>query len=116
MLTDNELDSMRAVAERALPGTAIIQTNTFTSDGGGGGSVGWAASGTVDCRIAPLSGDERTIGGRVTAEADSIVTLPFGTDIAEDARLVIDGTTYNVQAIRERSYEVTTRVEVARET
>ena len=116
MLSDAELTSMRAVAATALPGTAIIRSSAYSSDGGGGGSYGWTASGTVDCRIAPIRGDEREIAERISADADYIVTLPFNAGVTTDSQLVIGGGTYNVAAIRDRSWNVTTRVEVTKET
>lgn len=107
---------MRATAGSALPGTAVIQVGSFSSDGGGGGSYGWSAQGTVSCRIAPIRADEREIADRISSDADYIVTLPFDTTLTTDSRLVIDGDTYNVAAIRERSWHLSTRVEVTKET
>lgn len=104
---------MRAVAAQALPGTAVIQTESFTDDGGGGGTLGWSAAGTVSCRIAPMTGSERDIADRVAEDAESVVTLPADTDIDASDRLLIDGRTYNVLHVRERdAWELTRRVEV----
>lgn len=116
MLTDAELDSMRADAALALPGTAVIQRETFTDDGGGGGTAGWTAAGTVDCRIAPISGSEREIADRIAQDAASVVTLPAETSITVRDRMVISGGTFNVMAIRQRNeWEITTRVEVGQQ-
>lgn len=115
MLTDAELDSMRAVAAEALPGTAVIQNSVFVSDGGGAGSDTWTAAGTVDCRIAPLNSageGEGTRGDRISANAEYVVTLPSDTAITTNSRLVIGGNTYNVELVRDRSWNLTTRVEV----
>lgn len=106
---------MRASAETALPGTAVVQSQAFASDGGGGGSQTWSASGTLACRIAPLQGDERETGDRIAAYADYVVTLPFDASVDTGSRLLIDGETYNVAAIRDRSWNLTTRVEVVKE-
>jgi SPP1 family predicted phage head-tail adaptor len=115
MLTANEISSMRTTASQALPGTAVIQRDTFVSDEGGGGSQTWAASGTVACRVAPIRGDEREVAERISAEADYIITLPAETTIAEDDRVVISSETYEVQAIRDRDqWEITRRVEAAK--
>jgi head-tail adaptor len=116
VLSDPELERMRVVAEQALPGTAVIQTNSFVSDGGGGGSVTWSASGTVPCRIAPLGGDERLVGGRLSPDADSVITLPWDATVTEGSRIVSGGGTYNVENVRDRSYELTTRLEARKET
>jgi head-tail adaptor len=116
MLTDAQLTSMRSVAEDALPGTAVIYGGTFASDGGGGGSFAYTASGTVSCRIAPLTGTEREVGERISSDADFIVTLPVSTSVSTDSRLVISGGTFNVAAIRDRDWEITQRVEVVKQT
>ena len=115
MLTAAELAAMRDVAEDALPGTAVIQTQAFASDGGGGGSVTWTAAGTADCRLAPIRGTEREVGERISPDADFLVTLPFDASVTTDSRLVISGGTFNVEAIRDRSWKLTTRVEVVKE-
>lgn len=111
MLTATDLASMRATAERALPGTAVIQWGTLTSDGGGGWTEGFVASGTVACRVAPISGSEREVGDRVSAESQYVITLPAETSVETDDRIVVSGVTYNVTAVRDRSWEVTRRVE-----
>ena len=111
MLTADELTQMRADAAEALPGTAIIQTQAETSDGGGGVTVAWTAAGTVDCRIAPLTGTEREMGDRISSDADYLITLPHNASVTTNSRIVAGGGTYSVEAIRDRSWNVTTRVE-----
>ncbi len=115
MLTAAELSSMRSVAGAALPGTAVISAAAFVSDGGGGGSTAYTTSGTVACRVAPIRGDEREQGDRISADADFIVTLPVTASVTTDSRLEIDGAAYNVEAIRDRSWEITQRVEVVKQ-
>jgi head-tail adaptor len=116
VLTDPELNRMRTVAGSALPGTAVIQSQAYVSDGGGGGSVTWSNSGTVPCRIAPLGGDERLIGGRISPDADSVITLPWDASVTEGSRIVASGGTFNVEHVRDRSWELTTRLEAKKET
>jgi SPP1 family predicted phage head-tail adaptor len=115
MLTEPELDAMRTTAAEALPGTAIIQTRSFTDDGGGGGTIGWTTSGTVDCRLAPIRGDEREIADRIAEDSDHLVTLPTTASVTVESRLLIAGGTFQVSAIRDRSWEITQRVEVVKE-
>jgi head-tail adaptor len=116
LLTAADLASMRETAEQALPGTAVIWSQTYTTDGGGGGSIGLTNAGTVSCRLAPIRGDEREIGERISSDADYVVTLPTTASVTTNSRLVIGGGTFNVEAVRDRSYRVTTRVEVSKET
>lgn len=109
---------MRSTAEEALPGTAIIQSQAYVSDGGGGGSQAWTAAGTEPCRIAPIGGHsagEGLTGGRISADAEYVVTLPSDADLTTDSRLIIDSETFNVEAIRDRSWNVSTRVEVVKQ-
>ena len=115
MLTDTELSSMRATALDCLPGTAVVESQTFVSDGGGAGSLSWSASGTLACRIAPLTGTERETADRVAPYADYVITLPFDAAVDTGSRLLIDGDAYNVEAIRDRSWQTTMRVEATRE-
>src|SRR5687767_14349430 len=108
---------MRTTCSEALPATAVIHGTTYVSDGGGGGTTTWAARGTVDRRVAPImsAGEgERLEGDRIAPDADSIITLPFDAVVSEADRLVIAGDTYNVTAIRERSWNVSMRVEAKR--
>lgn len=112
-LTDPELTRMQTVTERYLPDTAVIQGGTLVSDGGGGYTGTFGNRGTVPARIAPLGGmgAEGQIGGRISAEADVLITLPADTDVTTDDRIVIGDSTYDVVMIRTRSWETTRRVE-----
>ena len=104
---------MRSFAAESLPGSAVIYNETWASDSGGGGSLSFSASGTVSCRIAPLTAGEREVGDRMDPNARWIVTLPANTTIDLDNRIVTGGGTFSVLAIRApRSYEITRRVEV----
>jgi SPP1 family predicted phage head-tail adaptor len=115
VLTDADIASMRVTANQALPGTAVIHGGTLTSDGGGGYTETFTASGTVSCRVAPASGGEMQEGDRIIADSTHIITLPAETTVETDDRIVVAGVTYNVTAVRERSWEVTRRVEARRE-
>lgn len=119
MLTDSELAGIRSTSSSALPGTAIIQSQGWESDGGGGGSIAWTAAGTFDCRISPIGGSgasEEERGDRIAADADFIITLPFDASVDTNSRLLIDEEVYNVEAIRSRSWNASTRVEATKET
>lgn len=104
---------MRDVAEQTFDGTAVIQALTYSSDGGGGGTSTWSASGTVACHLSPIRGDEREIAERIASDADWIVTVPAETSVTTAHRVVIAGVTFNVQAARApRTWEITRRLEV----
>lgn len=117
-LSDGDLASMRADLNQSLPGTAVIQTLAGTSDGGGGGSVSWTASGTVACRLSPIQrmGHETEVGDRLTPESHWTATLPALTAVGEDDRLVINGSVFNVVRVKApMDYELSCRVEVLKE-
>lgn len=110
---------MRSTLNESLPGTAIVQTYTFASDGGGGGSETWTAAGTYSCRFGPATAgqmQEIERGDRISSEADFIFTLPGTATITTNSRIVHAGGTYNVEAVRDRSWPVSTRVEVRKNT
>lgn len=117
MLSPGELASMRETLEASLPGTAVIQTRTVTSDGGGGGSATWSASGTVPCRLGPgvRQGEgEQVDGDRVTPDAQALVTVPFDAEVTESQRLAINGAVYSVTRVSDRDWKIGTRIEVRR--
>lgn len=113
LLRAADLASMRSTAAEALDGTAVIQTQQFVSDGGGGGSTTWTASGTVACRKAPfsISGGEAVQGERISPDSEVVFTFPAEMSIDHNARIVYDEVTYEATAIRQRSQEITRRVE-----
>jgi len=116
MLTAAELASMRSEAATALPGTAVISTQAWVSDGGGGGTTTPTPAGTVDCRLTPMAADEQEQGDRISAAAQYLITLPSDATITVDDRITIDSIDFNVEAIRDRSWNLTTRVEANKET
>lgn len=114
LLSPGELAEMRGTAEEALDTTAVIQTKSFVSDGGGGGTTAWTPAGTVSARLAPyMSGgnSEGVEGERLSTESQVIFTFPADTVVDHNARVVCDGATYEVTAIRQRSQELTRRIE-----
>lgn len=117
IVTTSQLAMMRAVAERALPGTAAIHRRTLTTDNVGGWADSYSSVGTVACRLAfQGTKTEPTLvdmeeGGTVKTEQRWIITLPYGTDIRETDRIVTGGSTFVViSGMETRSYELTRRV------
>lgn len=119
MLTTEELSGMQSVAADALPDTAIIQKQTWASDGGGGGTTTWTASGTVDCRLSPATDEnarETADGDRISVQADYTITLPHDASITTQSRILTNGGTFNVEAIDERgTWQITKRVDCTKE-
>lgn len=116
MLSRSEIADMRAVAEMTFDSAAVIATRAWVSDGGGGGTTTFVAAGTVACHLSPVVArgeQEPVVGGRISPAADWVATVPAGTDVPTDARLMIDGTAYEVIAVRApRTWELTRRVEL----
>lgn len=117
MLTAAEIAGMRTVAETTFDGTAIIHRHGYVSDGSGGGTSTWTPSGTVACHLSPITlrGErEPVIGGRVTPDADWILTIPAETSIDRAARVEVAGVNFEVLALHApRTWELTRRVELA---
>lgn len=100
-LSTAELVQMRHTADAYLAGTAVIHTATKTSDGQGGYTWAYAASGTVAARLSPeqLRGGENAVGSRVAEVAPWILTVPASTSIDEDDRVVYNTVTYEVSEV-----------------
>ncbi len=118
MLTDADLAGMRSAVEDSLPGTAVIQTRTFMTDSGGGGTTTWVNSGTVACRLSPRRpssfGTEREVALRITEIATFLLTVPQSTVIDTNARVATAGSTYEVLAMQEpRDWDLCRRIEIA---
>lgn len=115
-LSTGELVQMRhTIDELTLAGTAVIHTATQTSDGQGGSVHTYAASGTVDCHLSPENqrslDAERLIGGRLAEITPFILTVPSGTSIDEDDRVVVSSVTYEVSEVLDnRTWQLAKRV------
>lgn len=102
MLTDAELAQLRSDVLELLPGSAVIQRESRgTADAYGyGGSVSYAAVGTVAARVDPLAASAReTIGARDTDTEFRQLTVPYNADIAAGDRVVFDGRTYEIRTL-----------------
>lgn len=113
MLTAAELAGMRSTAQDSLAGTAVIKTQTRSSDGGGGGTLAWTASGTADARLmarTPPENAEPTVGNRENPDSDWIVTLPAQTAVETTDRIEIQGKTFEVASVPDRTWEITKRI------
>lgn len=81
--------TLRGLRFFAFSETAIIQRGTVTSDGGGGGTMTWAAYGTASCRVAALAGSPQLIAGRLDEASTHLVTTPEGTIVSTKDRIVV---------------------------
>lgn len=100
-LSAGELVQMRATADTALPGTAILLVPTDVSDSQGGFTRTYAASGTVAARLAysASKGGEPAVAGRIAEVSPWILTIPAATTITEVYRVQYDSVTYEVDEV-----------------
>ena len=104
---------MRDTLEDSLVDTAIIKSSAWVSDGGGGGTTTYTASGTVECRVAPLTmTGEMVEGDRLQSDTEYIFTFAWDTAITDESLITHSGRNFTVTALRApRTWEVSRRVE-----
>lgn len=113
MLATTDLTAMKATLDASLPDTATVYRLTRTSDGAGGYTEAWTATGSaVACRISPAgTGAEREVAARLAAVAPWVLTLPAATDVTAKDKMVAGGRTFQVLAVlAARSWEISRRV------
>lgn len=93
-----QLARMRAATEALLPDTAVIYTPANVSDGAGGTEAGYAAAGTVACRIDPITKQilNSLISMQEVQKVRYQLTVPYDAPLAQDTRVEIGGTCYDV--------------------
>lgn len=113
MLSATDLLLARETAAEALDGTAVYGGGTFVSDGGGGGTTTFVAAGTVACRVAPIAAGEgeKVVAERLHPDSEVVFTFPAGTPVTHNSQILYGGGTFSVTAVRQRSVEITRRVE-----
>lgn len=98
-----ELEWMRGLQGRALPGSAVILRCALTPDGMGGQTETWVADGTVPARL--YSQNSRAVaegaanGAQVISLTRWYVTMPVGTLVTAADRLAIDGLRYEITEV-----------------
>lgn len=118
MLSAADLTAMKTTLDASLPDTCTVYRLTRTSDGAGGYTEAWAATGAaVACRVSPAgTGAEREVAARLGAVATWMVTLPAGTDVTAKDKILTSTQTLQVEAaLAPRSWEISRRV-VCKET
>jgi head-tail adaptor len=113
MLSPAELASMRATLLASLPDTAQVRRATRTSDGMGGTIDTWTTVATVACRVSPSHNTptEQAIANQVRGRVLWTLTLPAGTSVRSDDRVLVGSRTFEVLGVlAPRSYELATRI------
>lgn len=116
LLSAADLTYMQATQEQALPGTVVIERYTTASDGMGGAVQTYAAAGTVIGRIYPqrTTGQEMVGGAQVQSELKWWGTLPVGTEVYPQDRLVYSGRSWEiVRTNNDEMYQTCVRCELS---
>jgi hypothetical protein len=114
MLTTDELSRMRATADDALDGVAVVRSGTLVADGSGDYDRELTPRGTHACRWRPIftGSDEGATGGRISEDSEWLFTFPARIEISTDDEVeIVGGDTYNVTAVHARTWEVSRYVE-----
>jgi len=103
MLDADQLASMRACVEEAMPDTAVILTAPRVTGQAGGWKDDWdhaAESEPLACFLMDAAAPgERIEGGKAVSELRYIVRLPYGTPVTSRQRLRVNGTTFQVLTV-----------------
>jgi head-tail adaptor len=115
MINDKMLAQMRFFVDGVLPDTCVILTEQSSSDGAGGYTSTWVASGTAFCRIDPLKQASQLdyTASRESLKKKWIMTMASSVTISPSSRYQINGTTYSPVSIYDsHSWSVSSRAEV----
>jgi hypothetical protein len=112
------LDRMRRTDERAMPDTAQIQASTIIDDGAGGSEPGWSTTATVPCRVTALtrSDAERVIADVQMTRPIYQISIPLGTAVADDNRVLVGSRSFGILAIINGSYNTSRALICAEDT
>ncbi|MDQ3540917.1 MAG: phage head closure protein [Chloroflexota bacterium] len=112
-LTAGELAEARAdMSQESMPDICTVTHVTTVQNDSGTWSETIISADAIACRLGPLSGRERVLGGRIVEESDAVLTMPYDADVRGSDRITHDGTTYEVVDIVERSEALVLRVAV----
>lgn len=100
-ISDAELSDMRADVANMLFDTAVIKSQTKTSDNAGGWTTAWTpvSGGTVSCRVDPISRQSDMVAlnfGKETTVVMYQLTVPYDAPLADDRRVTIGSNTYEI--------------------
>lgn len=113
-----EITRQRADAANTFFDSCVIARLAETSDGQGGLAQAWTAVGTADCRFVANTGDSKQVGAQFQRVGDYTLTLPVGTDVAEQDKVTLssNGAVYRVLFVDDvRDWQTATRVQVNEE-
>jgi SPP1 family predicted phage head-tail adaptor len=77
----------------------IIQSNTPTSDNGGGQTLVWATAYTVWAQIRPYRGRKVLFGGQLQSLTTHLIHIPYQTGITSAMRILFGARLFNIQDV-----------------
>lgn len=112
MLTTAELAQLRAAVNRLLLDQVEIQRPMPVRQPDGSVADDWQPVATLACRVGPApTPHEQQLGGQLRGVTPVVFTLPAGSDVQGEDRLIWQGRTFNVSgAPGARSDELSRRV------
>lgn len=114
-LSSDDLEYMQDAVEELLPGTCYILSPTLASNGAAEMIPTWGTVGTAYCRLDANAGGEQIQGAGVRPTHRYVLTLPYGTTIAQTYRVVVGSDTFNVTSIDdEKSWSACVRAYLER--
>lgn len=101
MLTDPELEAIRAAIESLLPDTCDILSVTRASDGQGGWTDTWGtATASAPCRLdVARPGGEQVFGASVQPFTGYILTMAHDETITPSNRVSCNGQIFSVVSV-----------------
>lgn len=99
MLLNEELSSMREVANSTLPDVLVRFERVLTPTGDGGVQEDWVPSGTLPCRFVPGRG-LTTSGSELQGESAEIV-LASDAQLPLESRVSVGGRVYAVRHVQQ---------------
>lgn len=109
-MSGRDIAKMRDEQDKYMPDVVYVQSLNRTSDGAGGWTTSWQTVAVTKGRIAPVTGDEAIVGGKVQKKQVYMITVPANVEITEGYRLQIGGIQYEILSILNSSQKTATRL------
>ncbi|MGV3616105.1 MAG: hypothetical protein ACO1SV_12285 [Fimbriimonas sp.] len=115
MLTEAQIERMRATADAALPDSMTLKGKEFGEGRASGGSESFATGPTVPCRASPLQAQEAAEMGVEWTEGMLALTFALSVPLTTSHRVVLRGVEYEVEAVMDaRRWQISGRAVVVR--
>ena len=115
-ISSADLTYMQDSIEELMDTTCNILSPTLTTDGAGGMTASWGTAGTaITCRLDAKSFSETVQGESMQPGFGYMLTIPYGTTIAENYRVEVGSDTFSVTSVdAEKSWSACVRAYLER--